>query len=342
MALRYYEIDVDGYERVVEAVDGEGFQAFIAIHNTSRGVALGGCRVTEYTDRNAQLTDALNLAKGMTYKSALAGLDLGGGKATINAPVATKEVLNLFGEFMEYINKDKMVYITAGDVGTGPGEVAYLSSRTGYVNGQNLGEDSGYATAFGVYQSLLGAVRFKGYEMSKQLVTVEGLGKVGMRLVDFMHKDVKRVYTTDLHHSSVADAFEKYQAIPLPDTAWTTQLTNVYAPCALGGTLTEDRLDRMTAGDIVCGGANNQFYAPGLARLYHNKGIAVVPDYLANAGGVIIVNGSYKDGSWKDKEIHEKLVNLGDITFDVLTRAEEENVPPMFIANTMAEEAFNV
>ena len=111
--MKYHEIDVEGYERVVEATDDTGFRAIVGIHNTNRGVALGGCRVMSYESRDAQLQDALNLSKGMTYKAALAGLALGGGKATINAPVADKDTLQKFAEVMEYINLDGTQYIRA-------------------------------------------------------------------------------------------------------------------------------------------------------------------------------------------------------------------------------------
>ena len=210
--MKYFEIDVEGYERVVEAIDESGFRAIVGIHNTNRGVALGGCRVMTYESRDAQLQDALNLSKGMTYKAALAGLALGGGKATINAPVADKDTLQKFAEVMEYINIDGAQYITAGDVGTGPKEVQLLSSLTPFVNGQHLGEDSGYATAYGVYMAMLGALEFHNRTIRKQFVCVEGLGKVGARLVKFIHNEADSVFTYDPRKEVGDDIFHRFAA----------------------------------------------------------------------------------------------------------------------------------
>ena len=183
-----HELNLQGYHRVIEAIDTD-FHAIVCIHNINLGPALGGCRVTQYKDRDEHLRDALRLGTGMTYKNALAGLNMGGGKAAINAPKATNEVLEKFAKVMDYINQDGIEYITAGDVGTGPNEIAYLGTLTEFVNGQQLGQDSGYATAYGVYMSMIGALKFHNRELRKQQIFIEGLGKVGMRLTKFLKND---------------------------------------------------------------------------------------------------------------------------------------------------------
>ena len=257
--MKYHEIEVEGYERVVEATDDTGFRAIVGIHNTNRGVALGGRRVMPYESRDAQLQDALNLSKGMTYKAALAGLALGGGKATINAPVADKDVLQKFAEVMEYINLEGTQYITAGDVGTGPKEVQLLSTLTPYVNGQHLGEDSGYATAYGVYMAMLGALEFHNRTIRKQFVCVEGLGKVGARLVKFLHNEADSVFTYDPNEEVGDDIFHRFGAVPLRSRDALIRYSTVYSPNALGGGLDTETMKVLMPGDIVCGGANNQF-----------------------------------------------------------------------------------
>ena len=293
-----------------------------------------------YESRDAQLQDALNLSKGMTYKAALADLALGGGKATINAPIADKDTLQKFAEVMEYINIDGAQYITAGDVGTGPEEVKLLSTLTPYVNGQHLGEDSGYATAYGVYMAMLGALEFHNRDLRKHTVGIEGLGKVGSRLAHFIQNEAKTVFSYDPHKEiSIATAVRSRDDL--------LRHGYIYSPNALGGGLDVDTLKVLMPGDIVCGGANNQFATTGLDCVgqqidvaYAACGITVVPDFLANAGGIIIVKEGMKDASYMDSDVMEKLKQIKFTTEEVLWRARDEKYSPMFIANKMAEERF--
>ena len=338
--MKYHEIEVEGYERVIEATDDSGFRAIVGIHNTNRGVALGGCRVIEYDSRDAQLQDALNLSKGMTYKAALAGLSLGGGKATINAPVADKDTLQKFAEVMEYINLDGAQYITAGDVGTGPKEVELLSTLTPYVNGQHLGEDSGFATAYGVYMAMLGALEFHNRTIRKQFVAVEGLGKVGARLVKFINNEADSVFTFDPNKEVGEDIFRRFGAVPVRSRDALIRYGTIYSPNALGGGLDGDTLTALTPGDIVCGGANNQFCCDEMDVAYAAAGITVVPDFLANAGGIIIVKEGMKDASYMDSDVMDKLKQIKFTTEEVLWRARDEKYSPMHIAKVMAEERF--
>ena len=333
---------VIGYERVVEATDDTGFHAIVAIHNTNLGVALGGCRVKSYSSRDEQLKDVLALSKGMTYKAALAGLPLGGGKATINAPVADKDTLAKFAKVMDYINKEGVIYITAGDVGTGPEEVAMLSRMTDFVNGQHLGEDSGYATAYGVYMAMMGALHFHHRGIHKQSVGIMGLGKVGLRLNKFLHREAKSVFVMDPDEEAKRKAVNLYGSTRLPDKEALIRNSSIYSPNALGGDLCTGTLGMLTPGDIVCGGANNQFYSDGLDVAYAGKGITVVPDFLANAGGIIIVKAGMKDASYRDHDVMEQLKGIMHTTVEVLERARDEKHTPMFIANKMAEERFDV
>ena len=340
--MKITEHQIIGHERLIEATDDTGFRALVAIHNTNLGVALGGCRVKSYSSYGEQLRDVLALSKGMTYKAALAGLPLGGGKATINAPVADKDTLAKFAEVMDYINKDGVQYITAGDVGTGPQEVALLARLTEFVNGQHLGEDSGYATAYGVYMAMMGALKFHNRDIRKQSVGIMGLGKVGLRLNKFLHREAKSVFVMDPSKEAVQKAVNLYEATPVADKNTLIQHSTVYSPNALGGDLDLGTLELLTPGDIVCGGANNQFYTDELNVAYAGKGVTVVPDYLANAGGIIIVKEGMKDGSYRDPDVMEKLKGVMHTTEEVLWRAREEKHTPMFIAQVMAEERFNV
>jgi glutamate dehydrogenase/leucine dehydrogenase len=305
------------------------------------GVALGGCRVTKYSSRDDQLTDALNLAKGMTYKNSLAGLDLGGGKATIDSVKADNETLTKFAEVMDYINKDGEVYITAGDVGTGPDEVAFLATQTKFVNGQNMAEDSGFATAYGVYMAMLGALNFQGRNLEDNTVVIEGLGKVGRRLANFIHRDVGRLVVSDINEPMEGVARLNFGADRMGDPQARFRAADVYAPCALGGTANIQAYNEMRTGSIVCGGANNQIPTDALERSFFLKGIITVPDYLANAGGVIIVSDNYQDLSWKHPDVFRKLTDIRHKTFDILTTSRDEGITPQQVANKMAEERLN-
>lgn len=337
--MKIIELNIEGYQRVVEAID-ENFHCIVAIHNTSLGPALGGCRVMPYENREAQLQDALRLSKGMTYKSSLAGLNLGGGKATINARKADYKTLFKFAEVLEYINLGGVQYFTSGDVGTGPGEVELLATMTDWVNGQHLGEDSGYATAYGVYMSMLGALKFKNLELRKQFIGLEGLGKVGGRLLKLLHNEASSIFTYDVDDERSRVAHLKFKSTSVDSLGKLLRYSTVYSPCALGGTLNIETLKTLKPGDIVCGGANNQFSEDGMAKIYHDKGVIVVPDYLANAGGVIIISEGFQDDSWKSSHVLEKLRKLQFTSETVLQAAKDEDKTPMFIANRMAEERF--
>jgi len=339
--LQFIGHPLGGYHRVVIAEDDEGFRAIVAIHSVALGVALGGCRVMPYDTFEDQMSDALSLAKGMTYKNSLAGLDLGGGKATINAPLADHETLKKFADVMDYINKDELVYITAGDVGTGPEQVAYLASQTEFVNGQNLGEDSGFATAYGVYMAMLGAVNFTGRDMADVSVAIEGLGKVGSRLADFLHKARSSLRVSDISEESEMLAKIGYNAKPYKERSDILPEIDVYAPCALGGSADLKCYNEMNRGSIICGGANNQIPNDTLAVSFFKKGIVTVPDYLANAGGVIIVSNNYQDLSWKDIGVYRKLVQIQHKTFEVLMTARDEGITPQQVADKLAEERIN-
>ena len=337
--MKYTELNVDGYERVVEAVD-DGFRSIIAIHNTNLGMALGGCRAFTYESREAQLEDALRLSKGMTYKSALAGLNLGGGKATIQGP-ATDYRLAKFAEFLAYMNKNGEIYRSGGDVGTGPKEIELLQQMTPHINHMNSTEDSGYATAYGVYMAMLGALEFHHRDIYTACVGIEGLGKVGMRLAKFLRNEAPRMYALDVNNEALDQAFSDYRVTPIQNKQELLRYSNIYSPCALGKACDVDTLQALSPGDIVCGGANNVFVNDDIAVDYAGKGITVVPDYLANAGGVIIINENLEDVSYLTPDVYDKLRNIQFTTRTVLERARDEKHTPAFIADRMAEERFN-
>ena len=341
------EVKADGYERVVQGLDETtGLEAIVAIHNTNLGPALGGCRAMRYDTPGAQLKDVLRLSKGMTYKSALAGLDLGGGKSTINLRDGelTDDMLKSFAEMLNDINSSGHVYSTAGDIGTFNSHLAVLAKHTRFVNGDQ-GSDSGIATAYGVFSAATGALRFHDDQWDKQSVSISGLGKVGDRLAGFVNKqEPVAMFLSDIHPSTVnATVVRRGGEAGLVEDAH--KGVTMYMPCAIGGIVNERTINEMANGTIICGAANNQLDTDDAAAFLRQKGISYVPDYLANAGGVIIVTRRGRDLvdlEYDSPEVIPKLDKLADVTFEVLDRADRENKSTVDIANKMAEERFNV
>ena len=256
------EISVDGYEEVLHGVDKEtGLDAYIAVHNTKLGPALGGCRYYPYKTNDEQLNDTLRLAKGMTYKNALAGLDLGGGKATVNAlPEKSPE---LWQAFAGLVNNLYGKYITSGDIGTTIQDLKKIKNHTNFVLGHDSKTDSGVATAYGVFQSIKALSKFlHGTDSLKdKTIAIQGMGKVGKRLINFCLKDGAKIIATDTN----AKVFEEYQYGSLnfanisfvkPNEIYEVEC-DIFSPCSVGGILNSDTIPKLKCAGIA-GGANNQ------------------------------------------------------------------------------------
>ena len=288
--LEIIEIPVDGYHRVARGINEQtGLDAIIAVHDITLGKALGGCRIMQYDSHEAQLQDALNLSKGMTYKSSAAGLNLGGGKTAINwtGPV-TEELAASFGEFINEFNKHEEIYITAGDVGTGLRECEMIAKYTPHIQGVQGKLDSGWATAYGVFMAMHGAMKYKGMVWKNTHVAVNGLGKVGARLVKFLVGAGCRVTVADINQDAALAACEEHGCSMISYDKIHTVDCDVYAPCAIGGAINADTVNDLKC-KIVCGGANNQLATPDMIDVLQNKRIFYVPDYIANAGGVLLL-----------------------------------------------------
>ena len=338
--LNVTELKVDGFERVVRGVDETtGLDAVIAIHNTNLGPALGGCRAYDYESFDAQLADNLNLARGMTYKSALAGLKLGGGKSTIFGAV-NEEKLKSFAELLNFVNKDTVQYFAAGDVGTTTADLAFLKTMTSFVNG-DTGTDSGVATAYGVFNAMKGALKYSGESVADQVVSVNGFGKVGKRLTNFLVEAGARVIVSDI----VRPDFELQPGrLGYGIAGLSHQDGTVFSPCAVGGAITPYVVETMPDAQIICGGANNQIADPSVYDLIAKKDILYVPDFVANAGGVIIVNTIgevMEDLEYDDPRVKSRLEDISNVVYNILDRADRENKPTEVVANIMAEEIFN-
>lgn len=284
------------HENVVFCRDAAtGLRAIVSIHDTTLGPALGGTRFYPYRSEAAALTDGLRLSQGMTFKAAAAGMALGGGKAVIigdPATIKTPELLRAYGRFVERLGG---MYITAADVGTTADDLDIIGETTSHVVGRNASAggsgDSGFSTAFGVFCSMRAAAEFawgpSGLEGRK--IGVEGAGKVGFHLIGLLLAEGADVIVSDPYQPALTRVAETYDAVRAVDDVITADI-DVYAPCALGATLTGESVNALTA-RLVCGAANNQLAEQSHDDLLSTRDVLWVPDFVANAGGLIQVGG---------------------------------------------------
>lgn len=292
--MKYEVLETKTHELVVIAHDEE-FSACIAIHNTNLGPALGGIRMKYYPSAQDMVVDAMKLSEGMSYKNAVAGLPFGGGKSTINASHWTQEIAEKFAKFLVYVNKELGVaYIGAPDMNTNNDCMKDILDAGGiYCSYDTNGGDCSNATAYGVYQSLKALEAFIGKTGKDFTVNIEGIGKVGHRLIQLCVEEGWDVCITDIDKDramAVAGLYEVAYAAP-EDLKY---LDGVYCPCAIGGTVDKDFVENSEA-YAVCGAANNQLSKLEIGMLLAARNKLYVPDFVANAGGVIAVGVSVID-----------------------------------------------
>lgn len=328
MSLNMKLLPHEGYERVIYFTDDNDFHCFISIHNLKLGPALGGCRLKNYKTHDDALLDALRLSKGMTYKSAAAGLNLGGGKGVIIAPKATRDIMLRFGEAINMLNGD---YVSGEDVGTTLSDIQIAGEITQYV----VHQDGSSMTARGVLSAMKAAWEHKGHFGSPN-VWVQGLGKVGMdlayRLKDFSNCTI----VSDLRQEAMKEAIDNLNAIEYNRQKDT--FIEIYSPCAMGQVITSDNVDSIEY-DIICGSANNQLIDDGLAHTLIDRGILYCPDYIVNAGGVI--DAACEIGQPYNQTQSEMMTDLiGERLTVVFEMAEDEKITTVEAANKLAEERF--
>jgi leucine dehydrogenase len=332
--------DFDGHEQVVLACDpAAGLRAIIAVHDTGLGPALGGCRVYDYPDDASALTDALRLSRGMSYKAALAGLALGGGKAVILTGPGRRKTPAMMRAFGRAIDRLGGRYITAEDVGSTVADMDEVARETAHVAGHAAGAgDPSPFTARGVFLCLEAAVRHRlGRDLVGVHVAIKGLGNVGSSLAEQLHRAGARLTVADIDPARVARAREAWGAAAAPVEAIAGVAADVFAPCALGGDLAEATIPSLRA-RIVCGAANNQLARPEDDARLARAGILYCPDYLVNAGGLIHVAqgplGLARAG------VEERLAALPATLLAVLERAAREGKAPGAAADQLARARF--
>ena len=331
------------HEQVVFANDpATGLKAIIAIHSTALGPALGGTRFYPYASEADALADVLALARGMSYKAALAGLDLGGGKAVIigdPAEIKTEALLRAYGRFVQSLNGR---YFTACDVGTFSEDMDQVARECDYVTGRTVAHggagDSSVLTAYGVFQGMRAAAEavWGAPTLHGRTVGVAGVGKVGHHLVRHLVEDGAEVVVTDVSSAAVDRVRAEHPEVRA--VASTEELVrgdlDVYAPCALGGALDDATVEVLSA-KVVCGAANNQLAHEGIEKMLEDRGVLYAPDYMVNAGGLIQVADELEGFSFdRAKARAEKIY---DTTKRVFALAAADGVPPAVAADRLAE-----
>ncbi|MDZ4676189.1 MAG: Glu/Leu/Phe/Val dehydrogenase [Oligoflexia bacterium] len=334
-----------GHEQVVLCTNKDaGLKAIIAIHNTTLGPALGGTRMWTYKSDEDALIDVLRLSKGMTYKAAAAGLNLGGGKAVIiGDPKKDKSeaLFRAFGRFIEGLNGR---YFTAEDVGTDVNDMEFINMETQYVTGIDIGHggsgDPSPFTAHGTLMGIKACIKEKmNTDSLKGLkVAVQGVGSVGKHLVELLHKEKAQIVITDTDKERVQAISSQYGCDAVSPEDIYSQNVDIFSPCALGAVINDDTINLLKC-SIVAGGANNQLKDARHGDILKDKNILYAPDYVINAGGLMNVYLELEGYS------HERALNMTRGIYynlrKVFAIAKNENIPTYKAADRMAEERIN-
>ena len=343
--MKTQNLNIPGYENVVETTLMNGVTSIIAVHNTKLGPALGGLRFFPYNSKEEALTDVLRLAEGMSYKSALANNPLGGGKAVIVGDpkkLKSRELLEAVGEFVNTLNG---TYITAKDVGIEVEDLDIIAGKTKWVRGtskHDSGGDPSPMTAYGVYQGIRAAAKFRwgSDNMRGKKIMVQGMGHVGYGVAKFLHEDGATLFVTDLDQKALQRAETELNANVLKPDQWTEIKADIFCPCAMGATVNKQSLAKLTENgiQIIAGGANNQLLdLMKDGERVKEAGILYAPDFVINAGGIINVACELDHGYDRNIAL-QRTAKIYDTLLQIFERAKSENRPTAMIAYEMARE----
>jgi leucine dehydrogenase len=327
-----------GHEQLAFSSDPEsGYRAIIAIHSTRLGPAVGGTRVWNYATEEEAIIDALRLARGMTYKTAAAGLPLGGGKSVIiadNTSLNREQIFRLHGRFIETFGGR---YKTGEDVGTSPDDMGLIRLETSHVAGlADRSGDPSPVTAFGVFRAIQAAAnhRWGSDDLRGRRVAVQGCGHVGLHLIKKLAAAGAWLVITDISPERVKDVLQEVDAEAVAPGEIYDVEADIFAPCAMGGIINDETIPRLRV-EIVAGAANNQLLEERHGTAIEERGILYAPDYVANAGGVI--NGCIETLGWSRDETRQKVGEIYDTMLSVFRIAREDRVPTSQAADRLAE-----
>lgn len=340
------------HEQVVRCHDdATGLRAIVAIHNRNLGPALGGCRMFPYQNEQDALTDVLRLSKGMTYKSALAGLPLGGGKAVILGDPKQDKTPELMAAMGQFVDSFAGAYISAEDSGTNVADIKHMARNTEHVaglverrleNGDIADGDPSPSTAYGVYQGIKACMshRFNADSLNGVKIAVQGVGNVGRNLVELLVRDGASVYVADSYQPTIdqlrnSDLGTKLQFVSIDDIH--TMDVDVFSPCALGGALNTNTLVSLQA-PIVAGAANNQLANDGAGQYLFHKGTLYAPDFVINAGGIIDI--FYEREGYDHIRVKQHIEKISATLTEIFEYSESQQLPTHVTAEKLGEARF--
>ena len=341
--MHYFEyLSKYDYEQLVFCQDrASGLRALIAIHNTTLGPALGGTRMWNYATEEEAIEDVLRLARGMTYKAAVAGLNLGGGKAVIIGDPKKEKSEALFRAFGRYIQSLQGRFITAEDVGTTEEDMDQIYMETRYVTGISTGEGANGSpspiTARGVYKGMKAAcqIAFGDHSLRGRTIALQGAGSVAYELCRLLHKEEAKLIITDLDHEKMMRIVQEFSAQPVaPEEIFAVEC-DIFSPCALGGVINDKTVEQFRC-RVIAGAANNQLQEDRHGRELEKRGILYVPDYVINAGGLIHVADELQN--YDEVRVYKKVDQIYDTILKVFQIAMREQIPSYLAANRLAEE----
>jgi leucine dehydrogenase len=327
-----------GHEQVVMCHDkATGYRGIIAIHDTTLGPALGGTRFWSYASDEEAIVDALRLSKGMTYKNAVAGLNLGGGKSVMIGDNKTKSREMLFRAHGRFVDSLGGRYVTAEDVGTSTGDMDYVHMETDYVAGlAGQSGDPSPVTARGVYRAILASAQFRwgSDSLEGKTVLVQGCGNVGRHLAAALHGAGAKLVVADIDAERVKRVVDATGASAVSTTEIHAQPADIFAPCALGAVINDETVPQLKV-EIVAGAANNQLLEPRHGDMLEERDILYAPDYVANAGGVINVYSEL--AGWTRERSLRKADEIYDTILGVFAIAKADGIPTYEAADRLAE-----
>ncbi|MDA3131153.1 Leu/Phe/Val dehydrogenase [Aliibacillus thermotolerans] len=338
----FQRLEQEDYEQVIYCQDrASGLKAIIVIHDTTLGPALGGARMWNYASEEEALEDALRLAKGMTYKNAAAGLNLGGGKTVIIGDARRDKNEEMFRAYGRYIQGLNGRYITAEDVGTTVEDMDIIYQETDYVTGVSpaFGSSGNPSpmTAYGIYVGMKAAAKeaFGSDDLSGKTIAVQGVGNVAYHLCSHLHEEGAKLVVTDIHQDAVERAVQDFQAEAVDPNDIYDVNADIFSPCALGAILNDETIPRLKA-KVVAGSANNQLKENRHGDMLHERGIVYAPDYVINAGGVINVADELH--GYNKERAKKKVSGLYDRMTQIFEVAKRDGIPTHQAADRLAEE----
>ena len=340
------EIESQGHEQVNYFYDPEtDLRAIIAIHSTVLGPSLGGCRMMSYKSDEDALIDVLRLSKGMTYKAAIAGLKLGGGKAVIIANPKTQKTEDMLKSFGRFVDGLSGRYITAEDMGMTVDDMATIKTQTNHVTGtaESLGGsgDPSDFTSFGAFVGIKAAVEFKlkKKDLNGLSIAVQGLGSVGMKLISYLRRYDMKIYVNDVDSDKVKKCVSEFNAIEINNEDLYNLDMDIYSPCAIGATVNDETINQLRC-KIIAGAANNilkDYDKHG--NILFDRGILYAPDYVINAGGLINIYNEL--GDYNRESVFGQVEKIYDTLSDIFYKSESMKLSTNKVSDMLAQKIIN-